>query len=377
MVEYNSYRTQIEKFKNDLPYKEAPFNKKNWGHKWHSISSYQGKMKPAIAHWLVNLFTQVGERVLDPLGGSGTIPFEACLQGRIGITNDLSPFAASLGASKTVIPKLESVNSEIEKMKEFMSKKTLTEDEFKAAEFGLNSPIKEYFHEETLEEILKLRIYFLENLEWTPEQNFVRANILHILHGNRPYALSRKSHSLTPYKPSGDFEYKNVIDKVLERILKIYYEPFPKEFMEGEFYFGNFNELVNKINPVDCIITSPPFVGMRFDRQNWMRMWFMGWEEQDFLNPNSVFLERNQHKDWDIYYKFFDVCEKVLKEKGRLILHLGGSEKYNMIQEIQDRAKDKFDIVDIFYENVETSERHGVKDKGSTNKHIYLFLQKK
>ena len=31
--------------------------------------------------------------VLDPLCGVGTIPFEACLQGRVGIGNDLSELA--------------------------------------------------------------------------------------------------------------------------------------------------------------------------------------------------------------------------------------------------------------------------------------------
>ena len=42
--------------------------------------------------------------------------------------------------------------------------------------------------------------------------------MLHILHGNRPYALSRRSHPLTPYAPTGEFQYKNVIDKLKRKI---------------------------------------------------------------------------------------------------------------------------------------------------------------
>lgn len=376
-INTDSYKVGINEFKNEVPYKELPYNKKNWGHKWHSMSSYQGKMKPAIAHWLIKMFTDEGDRVLDPLGGSGTIPFEACLQGRLGITNDLSPFAATIGAAKVKIPHIEKVNKEIEKMAKFIAERDLSLEEIKKADFGLNSPVKDYFHEDTLKEILKLRIYFSQNIEWNPAQNFIRANLLHILHGNRPYALSRKSHSLTPYKPSGEFVYKNVIEKIMDRINRLYKEEFPEDFTEGEYYFGNFTELGKKIEPVDCIITSPPFIGMRFDRQNWMRMWFMGWEEKDFLNPNSEFLERSQHKNWDIYTEFFEMCNTTIKTNGKMILHLGGSTKYNMVSEIEKRALKYFELIDRFYEEVDESEKHGIKDKGSTNQHIYLFFQKK
>lgn len=41
---------------------------------------------------------------------------------------------------------------------------------------------------------------------------------LHVLHGNRPYALSRHSHSLTPYAPTGEFEYKRVIEKIVQKV---------------------------------------------------------------------------------------------------------------------------------------------------------------
>lgn len=373
----NTYKANIEHFKTELPYKNAPYNKKTWGHKWHSISSYQGKMKPAIAYWLVKLFTKQGDSVLDPLGGSGTIPFEACLQGRKGITNDLSPFAITVGAAKMKIVNKVQVEIELKSMKAFVEQKKLSQEELGAANFGLNSSVKDYFHPDTLQEILKLRIYFQENLKWNVAQNFIRANLLHILHGNRPYALSRNSHSLTPYKPSGEFIYKNVFDKLEERFDKLYKEEFPKEFIEGEYYIGNFNKLDSEIKKVDSIITSPPFVGMRFDRQNWMRMWFMGWEEEDFLNPDSEFLERIQHKNWDIYNEFFEMCNSVLKANGNLILHLGGSIKYDMVTEIKSRATKYFELIDTVNEEVGESEKHGIKDKGTTNQHIYLFFKRK
>ena len=42
--------------------------------------------------------------VLDPLCGVGTIPFEACLQGRVGIGNDLSELAYIVTKAKVEKP---------------------------------------------------------------------------------------------------------------------------------------------------------------------------------------------------------------------------------------------------------------------------------
>ena len=73
------FRKKAEEFVSSLPYKQSPYGNRNWGHPWHSLCSYHGKLKPAIAHWLISEFTSKGDVVLDPLCGVGTIPFEACL----------------------------------------------------------------------------------------------------------------------------------------------------------------------------------------------------------------------------------------------------------------------------------------------------------
>jgi DNA modification methylase len=87
------FRAEAESFIHNMPYHKEPYCGRNWGHPWHSLCSYHGKLKPAIAHFMVEQFTEIGDIVLDPLCGVGTIPFEACLQGRVGIGNDLSEMA--------------------------------------------------------------------------------------------------------------------------------------------------------------------------------------------------------------------------------------------------------------------------------------------
>ena len=97
---------EAEYFIKELPYKQGVYAGRNWGHEWHSLCSYHGKLKPAIAHFLVSEFTEEGQVVLDPLCGVGTIPFEAALQGRKGIGNDLSELAYCVSLAKLSKPPL-------------------------------------------------------------------------------------------------------------------------------------------------------------------------------------------------------------------------------------------------------------------------------
>lgn len=365
---------KIESFKKELPYTRGEYVKKTWGHDLHSLCSYQGKLKPAVAHWLVKMFSEEGDVVLDPLGGVGTVALEACLQGRKGISNDISILASTVAKAKISFPKIDDVMKELARLEEKNSNSILTEEDYLSAEFGLNASVKDYFHEDTLREILLFRKNLCLENNPSAERCYVAANLLHILHGNRPYALSRTSHALTPFAPKGEYIYKNVVGKITERLCKCAKFEFPENYVKGESYWESYENL--NCEKANIIITSPPFVGMRFDRPNWMRLWLCGWNKEDFLETSKASLDRMQMSNWDVYYTFFQKCYSLLKEDAFMILHLGGSKKYDMVSELAVRSKDYFKIVDIVYEDVSNTEKHGVKDKGTTDKHIFVFMKK-
>ena len=50
------WRAEWDSFKESLPHQKTPFTKRNWGNARHSLCSYPGKLKPAIAHHLVQTF---------------------------------------------------------------------------------------------------------------------------------------------------------------------------------------------------------------------------------------------------------------------------------------------------------------------------------
>lgn len=379
----DSFLANAKRFLEDLPYKKVPYSGRNWGHSLHSLCSYHGKLKPAIAHFLIKEFTSAGDVVVDPLSGVGTIPLEACLQGRIGIGNDLSPLAFIVTKSKTENPTLKQcldalnkLNSYIERTKN-TSKIQKTFAKYK--NFGFNGKLPDYFHPDTFKEILCAREYFVPQIQDISSANaMLYSCLLHVLHGNRPYALSRNSHPLTPYAPTGPCVYKNVIEHIKNKLLLSYNNQNLRDYIQGQAFYGDFGLLSRKNILADIVITSPPFAdSMRFYMQNWMRLWLCGWELDDYKQAEEIFLDRKQKDNFDIYLPFFKMCSDILRPGGKIILHLGRTSKIDMAEELSMRANSFFSEVYRGNENVQNIEKHGIKDKGNTIEHQYLFLIKK
>ena len=71
-----------------------------WGHAFHPMCSYLASFPAALAHAFIARYSRPGDVVLDPFSGRGTTPLQACAEGRIGVGNDLNPFAHLLTAAK-------------------------------------------------------------------------------------------------------------------------------------------------------------------------------------------------------------------------------------------------------------------------------------
>jgi len=71
-----------------------------WGHRLHPMCSYLASFPAALTHAFIARYSRPGDVVLDPFSGRGTTPLQACAEGRIGVGNDLNPFAHLLTAAK-------------------------------------------------------------------------------------------------------------------------------------------------------------------------------------------------------------------------------------------------------------------------------------
>lgn len=362
------------------PHRAAGYSKRNWGGPLHSLCSYQGKLKPSIAHFLVQWFTEPGQRVLDPMGGVGTIPLEARRLGRVGIASDLSPLADAVSRAKLEAFDVVDVWQGLHDLEVYLKDPSLSPD-MADANFGLNGPISAYFHEDTLREVLLARQFFLKQQTDVPDaaRDVIKSSLLHILHGNRPYALSRRSHPVTPFAPTGPTIYRPVAGALRERLERIV--PHLKALEEtgpaGQAYLSDFRKL-DLGEPVDAVVTSPPFSkSIRFWTSNWMRLWFAGWAPEDFKQEPNKFLEVEQRHHFDAYGEFAEAMARVVKPGGLLVMHLGETATVNMATSIQPLLSAHFDIRFVGRESVTDTESHGLRDKGSTLAHWYVFATAK
>ena len=368
----------LDRFGADLPYTKPPYSKRNWGHPLHSLCSYQGKLKPGLAHTLLRLLP-ADANVLDPLGGVGTIPFEAAAAGRVTWTNDLSPLAFLVARGKLAPPTLQDAELEIATLADRLADTELNESDYEEAQFGLNARAVDYFHPTTLTELLKARKLLRADPDPSTTAAFVWACLLHVLHGNRPYALSRTSHPITPFSPRGPFIERSLIVSVRDKASRALSEPLPPAFLPGTSLFGDFRTLPERLTEyVDAVVTSPPFIGMRFDRPNWLRLWFCGWSAQSFhASLASGFLERQQVSNRDCYADFFRVCSTVLSSTGLLLLHVGSGSKGDLATDLRRIAADTFRLEADVIDDVAHLERHGLSDKRLTTRHhILAFVRR-
>lgn len=366
-----------DSFKADLPHQKAEYAKRNWGNPLHSLCSYQGKMKPALASHLVATFVPEGGAILDPFAGVGTIPFEAALQGKRSWAFDISPAALCITSAKLAKPISEDCERQMRLLEAFLESELVTKAEQEAAAvIRFNGNLPDYFDDGTFDEVLLARRFFFSNPPQTASEALVMASLLHILHGNRPYALSRRSHPITPFAPTGPTEYRPLIPRLQDKVRRSLGVNYPASFCPGETFKQDATlSWPQQVEALDAIITSPPFFdSTRFYQANWMRLWFCGWEAKDFQTQPLAFVDERQKISFEVYASLLRQARERLKTDGVVVFHLGESRKCNMAEALIKVAAPWFRVKDFFSENVEHCESHGIRDKGTVTAHQYLVL---
>lgn len=377
-IRVNNWAACWTVFKETLPHQKGDFAKRNWGHPLHSLCSYQGKMKPSLAAHLVRTFTSPGDRIVDPFSGVGTIPFEAALHGVNAWGFDISPPAVHITAGKIGHWKSSECENTVQRLENYLQDRdVLAEDMESARGICFNGALTCYFHEETLNEILLARRFFREYPPINASQSLVLACLLHILHGNRPYALSRRSHPITPFAPTGDVSYRALIPRLRKKVDRSLRVGMPDGFVCGHSMFQDATEWwPAEVQMLDAVLTSPPFYdSTRYYLGNWMRLWFCGWERKDFKERPAAFVDEKQKISFDVYRSVLRQARERLRPSGVVVLHLGASRKCDMATELARVSRKWFRVVDTYTECVSHCESHGIRDKGTVASHQYLLLQ--
>ena len=295
-----------------LEWKKDPFSKQNWGNNFHSISSYVGRIKPSFAHWLIESVSKKGDVVYDPFCGIGTVPLEASIMGRRSIGNDLNPYAYSITKSKL---DNRGIVSELDYLNEIDLKKS--------ERINLNNVegwVKEYYHPNTLKEILYLVDVFKKDC-----RHFLLGCLLGISHGHRPQHLSIRTGYIIPYipNPKPDVVYKNSIEKLIQKVNRMYKsQPFFE--YDPEVFLGDSRSTpFIKDKSIDVVVSSPPYYDtLDYVSTNKLRLYLygVGDNSQNKLKSNLIQDKKNYLGEM---LKIGKELNRVLKNDGVIVFVLG------------------------------------------------------
>lgn len=313
---------------------------KMWGHPLHRICPRTGSLPPRIAHYLIMKYSDPGDVIFDPFSGKGTIPLQACMDGRYGIGNDISKEAYVITKAITDPPRLSyflkylnRIKSKVQENSENFNKKDI-----------YDSNLRVFFEKRTLEQILNIREFLLEKSNWCQSDFFLAAIILGLLHGKSKLHFSipcSHSYSMSPtyvkkyieryrkeHPDSSRFKYekKDVWRSISKRAELLLQEPMPNSFTTGESYMLDADKAAEKLirrgRGVDLIITSPPYLNAQtYAWDNWLRLWFLGEEYKEVHKTH--FHTGSKELYLDRMMKYIQKFYNVLKEDSACFIIVG------------------------------------------------------
>ncbi len=346
-------------------WKEDPYKKQNWGIWLHHMSQYVGKMKPAMAYFLINACTKKNERVFDPFCGVGTVPLEAELSGRQGYGCELNPYAYTISAAKLC----SSNYTNLLKYLDAISIETKGISIQKYSKF-----CKKFYHPKTLREIS----FLMDKLK-KDKQYFLIGCLLGIIHGHRPGHLSAVTSLVIPFLPREKPVYKEVIPRLKAKCKRMFYNDFPKKF-KGKIFYENAKKLKLTTNTIDAIISSPPYYStLDYVADNRLRLELLGYNEssrkgikESLTTTYSSYIEDMREIGVNIRcsLKPKKFCIFVLGD------HYSGKKVINTAEEIGNIYSDiGFKTIEIIKDDMPTNKAIPSKKKRAKSDRI-LIMQK-
>src|SRR5215212_9674539 len=286
-----------------------------WGHSFHPMCSYLASFPASLAHAFVARYSRPGDVVLDPFSGRGTVPLQASAEGRIGVGNDLNPFAHLLTAAKVEPATRADAATRLAALRLGWGVVAATWEELArnvaaangdalvpAAGAGPEEEPSELvpaevavaFHPRTLGELLFLRAS-LRLADRT--DRFLAAALTGILHGKSASYLSPlmpNTFSMAP-RYVRDFATRtafaaperDVFAGLERKLARLHRQPLPAT--PGIALHGDAREASERARAAlrvrglperaRLVVTSPPYIRVvKYGYYNWLRTWFLGFD---------------------------------------------------------------------------------------------------
>lgn len=318
-------------------------------HPVHYSVSYRASFKPELPDFFMQRYLTGRSVVLDPFGGRGTTALQANLNGHAAVHNDISPVSVFISSSRKSIPPIERIAARLESLDLARLGRPWTPEE--------KDRFSPFFHERTFRELIGLRSIWMDERH-DDELNYIMLTALTRLHGHSDGFFSAYSFpqiSIPPEAQKRNNEkrgvmpgYRNVAERILKKARRDLSRPIPDAFhtasRSNRYLRGDARTLKGvRVNSVDLIVTSPPFLDkVDYAKDNWMRAWFIGVEEEVRSLSMAVF---SDPEEWLAFMKGAILeMGRVLRVGGRAVIEVGEVEYGNRILYLEELLASLFPL---------------------------------
>jgi len=286
-----------------------------WGHSFHPMCSYLASFPAALAHAFIARYSRRGDVVLDPFSGRGTTPLQASAEGRIGVGNDLNPFAHLLTASKVEPATRAEAMTRLAGLRlawasesaEWLAlaERVVADPATLVPRAGSHArpsagvePVPREvvvaFHPRTLAQLLLVRTTL--DLD-RPTDRFLAAGLTGILHGKSasylseimPNTFSMARRYVRDFAARTAFQSpeRDVFDCLEKKLGRLYRQVAPPA--PGIALLGDARDVAPRARAAlrarglpdraRLVVTSPPYLRVvKYGYYNWLRTWFLGFD---------------------------------------------------------------------------------------------------
>ena len=273
-----------------------------------------------LSDWFIRHWTHSGEVVCDLVSGRGTTALSAVQLGRYAIANDMNPISCILLRGR-----LQQVNEAdvLNLLKRAM------DTPYDKADTTILEELSAYYAPGTMQHLLRLRRFFLNTKEQDRSDawHLLRFLAIERLYGSGDSFLSVSTPGIGKMnRPEQQkrrnlkrgilcLKEKNLVDILQNRYL--YFRDSLQDYAQMVQCFSQDARSVDSIqsNSVDFHFIVPPELNTRiYVDENWLRLWFIGMDEQDVIENMEPLYNVLQWHNW---------CRQVLLEQNRTLKQEG------------------------------------------------------
>jgi len=342
----------------------------------HQLAPYIGKIKSSIAGDLIERYSNLGDLVVDPFAGAGTIPLEAAIRGRRAFAADISPYARILSQAKLSPPR--TLQAALNRAALALSEaETLPKPDIESVPCW----VRRFFHPKTLCEALRFAAVARRS-----GNEFLMACFLGILHHQRPGFLSYPSSHLVPYlrdkkyprtKFPEMYRYRELKPRLLSKIHRTYrcfFNPLREKAIIYQSEIGN----LDFPKRFDAVITSPPYMNaLDYGRDNRLRLWFI---DPSLEEPAHIDITQRRKAFVDAITTLATKVEKGLSLRGYCILVVGEEVQRSfrahpaeLVVNIIKRQTPLLRLRKVFTDSIPDIRRSRHEFKGVKTEHFLVF----